>query len=186
MLSRVKEGELKLVDAAELMGVGYRPTKRLWKRYRKEGPEGLQHRSAGRESNRAKAKEFREQVLRLVRKKYGGEEGKRLGPTRAAEHLESAEGLQGNAETLRLWMLEEGLWSRQRQRKQHRRRRERKEHFGEGVQWDGSFHAGVEDRGPVWCRRNRVEDATGETLSQFHEPETIWAAVDVFRKGVEK
>src|SRR6266542_3834334 len=88
VLSRVKEGELKLVDAAELMGVGYRQAKRLWKRYRKEGPEGLQHRSAGRESNRAKPKKFREKVLRLLRKKYGGQEGKRFGPTLGAEQLE--------------------------------------------------------------------------------------------------
>lgn len=186
VLARVKEGELKLVDAAELMGVGYRQAKRLWKRYRKEGAEGLQHRSAGRESNRAKPKKFRERVLRLVRKKYGGEEGKRFGPTLTAEHLESDDGLTVNAETLRLWMLEEGLWSRQRQRKQHRQRRERKEHFGELVQLDGSFHAWVEERGAVWCLMNMVDDATGTTLSQFHEQETIWAAVDVFRKWVEK
>lgn len=186
VLSRVKEGELKLVDAAELMGVGYRQAKRLWKRYRRQGPQGLQHRSAGRESNRAKPKKFREGVLRLVRNKYGGEEGKRFGPTLAAEHLESDDGVKVNAETLRLWMLEEGLWRRQRQRKQHRQRRERKGHFGELVQLDGSFHAWVEDRGPVWCLMNMVDDATGETLSQFHEQETIWAAVDVFRKWVEK
>lgn len=186
VLSRVKEGELKLVDAAELMAIGYRQVKRLWKRYRKEGPEGLQHRSAGRESNGAKPKKFRERVLRLVRSKYSGEEGKRFGPTLAAEHLESDDGLKVNAETLRLWMLQEGLWSRQRQRKPHRQRRERKGHFGELVQLDGSFHAWVEERGAVWCLMNMVDDATGETLSQFHEQETIWAAVDVFRKWVEK
>lgn len=186
VLSRVKEGELKLVDAAELMGVGYRQTKRLWKRYRKEGSQGLQHRSAGRESNRAQPKEFRKKVLRLVRQKYGGEEGQRFGPTLAAEHLESDDAVTVNAETLRLWMLEEGLWNRQRQRKQHRQRRERKEHFGELVQLDGSFHAWVEERGPVWCLMNMVDDATGTTLAQFHEQETIWAAVDVFRKWVEK
>ncbi|MDP2736007.1 MAG: helix-turn-helix domain-containing protein [bacterium] len=93
VLSGVKEGELQLVDAAELIGVGYRQAKRLWKRYRQEGPPGLQQRSAGRESNRAKPKKFRERVLRLVRKKYGGEEGQRFGPTLAAEHLESDAGL---------------------------------------------------------------------------------------------
>ena len=134
VLWRVKEGELKLVNGAELMGVSYRQAKRLWKRYEGEGPEGLQHRSAGRESNRAKPKKFREKVLRLVRKKYGGEPGERFGPPLAAEHLEADDGLKVNAETLRLWMLAEGLWSRQRQRKQHRQRREPQEHFGELVQ----------------------------------------------------
>jgi hypothetical protein len=35
--------------------------------------------------NRKKPKKFRERVLRLVRKKYSGEEGERFGPTLAAE-----------------------------------------------------------------------------------------------------
>jgi len=186
VLSRVKEGELKLVDGAKLMRVSYRQAKRLWKRYREEGPEGLQHRSAGRESNRAKPRKFREKVLRLVRKKYGGEPEKRFGPTLAAEHLEADDGLQVNAETLRLWMLAEGLWSRQRQRKQHRKRREAKEHFGELVQLDGSFHHWFEERGPELCLMNMVDDATGESLSQLHEQETTWAAADVFRQWVEQ
>lgn len=43
-------------------------------------------------------------------------------------------------ETLRRWMLSAGLWKKARQRKQHRRRRERRAHFGELVQMDGSFH----------------------------------------------
>ncbi len=72
-MARVEAGELKGVDAAELVGVSYRQGKRLWKRYREEGAEGLKHRSAGRRSNRAKPREFREKVLRRVRDKYGGE-----------------------------------------------------------------------------------------------------------------
>ncbi len=186
VLSGVKAGELKLVDAAGIMAVSYRQSKRLWKRYREEGPAGLQHRSAGRESNRAKPAKFREQVLRLVRTKYGGEDGERFGPTLAAEHLEGDDGLPVNAETLRLWMLAAGLWSRQRKRKQHRRRRERKEHFGELVQLDGSFHEWLEGSGQRQCLMNMVDDATGKTLSQLHQQETIWAAVDVLRAWVEK
>jgi len=33
ILARVKSKDLKLVDAAELMGVSYRQAKRMWKRY---------------------------------------------------------------------------------------------------------------------------------------------------------
>jgi hypothetical protein len=64
-----------------------------------------------------------------VRGKYSGPVGERFGPTLAAEHLDSEDGLQVNAETRRQWMLAEGLWSRARKRRQHRRRRERKEHL---------------------------------------------------------
>jgi Winged helix-turn helix len=52
ILARVESGELKLVNAAVMMGVSCRPSKRLGQRYREEGAEGLKHRSVGRESNR--------------------------------------------------------------------------------------------------------------------------------------
>ena len=69
VLGRVKGGELRLVDAAVLLRLSYRQTKRLWKRYGEEGAVGLKHRSAGRRSNRAYAEGLRRKVLRLVRKK---------------------------------------------------------------------------------------------------------------------
>ena len=186
VLSRVAEGELGVVKAAGMLQVSYRQGKRLWKRYREEGPRGLVHRSAGRRSNRARPEEFREKVLERVREKYGGEAERRFGPTLAAEHLAADDGLEVNAETLRLWMLAEGLWSRRRKRKQHRKRRARKDHFGELVQRDGSFELWLEERGPELCLMNLVDDASSTTLSQLDEQETIWAAVDVFRAWVEK
>jgi hypothetical protein len=79
-------------------------------------------------------------MLRLVGKKYSGEEEERFGPTLAAEHLASDDQVEVNAQTLRRWRLAEGLWSRARKRRLRRKRRERKEHLGELVQMDGSFH----------------------------------------------
>ena len=76
-----------------LMRVSYRQAKRLWKRYREEGAAGLQHRSTGRVSNHAHELKFRRKVLQLVREKYGGAVGERFGPTLAAEHLASEDGL---------------------------------------------------------------------------------------------
>src|ERR1700694_3163619 len=163
ILARVESGELKLVDAAVLMGMSYRQSKRWARRYREGGTEGLKHGSAGRESNRKKPKKFRERVLRLVRKKYSGEEGERFGPTLAAEHLASDDDVEVNAQTLRRWMLSEGLWSRARKRRMHRKRRERKEHVGELVQMDGSFHDWWEERGLGGCLMNMVDDASGDT-----------------------
>src|SRR3989442_12241329 len=129
VLSRVKSKELKLVDAAALLEVSYRQAKRLWRRYRCEGAAGLKHRNVGWASARAKPGAFRQQVLRRVREKYSGEVGQRFGPTLAAEHLASEDGLHIAAETLRRWMLAEGLWSGERKRKPHRQRREWKRTF---------------------------------------------------------
>jgi len=89
-------------------------------------------------------------------------------------------------ETLRRWMLVAGLWSRVRKRSPHRRRRERKAHFGELVQMDGSFHPWFEDRGPQSCLLTLVDDATGKTLGRFGAQETIWAAVGVLRAWIER
>ena len=51
VLGRVKAGSLRLVEAAELMGLSYRHAKRVWKRYRAMGAKGLRHLGCGRESN---------------------------------------------------------------------------------------------------------------------------------------
>ena len=72
VLARVKSRQLQVVDAGRLMRVSYRQAKRLWKRDREEGAAGLQHRSAGRVSNRAHDAGMRRKALRLVREKYGG------------------------------------------------------------------------------------------------------------------
>jgi hypothetical protein len=110
----------------------------------------------------------------------------RFGPTLAAEHLESEDGLVIDAETLRRWMLAEGLWSRERKRKPYRQRRERKAHFGEMVQMDGSFERWLEDRGPQGCLMNMVDDATSTTECRLGEQETTWAAANLLRLWIEK
>jgi transposase len=186
VLARVKSRTLRLVDAAKMLEVSYRQAKRLWQRYREEGAKGLQHRSAGRGSNRAKPEKFRRKVLQLIREKYSGTEQERFGPTLAAEHLAEEDGLEVGEETLRRWMLAEGLWSRMRRRKAHRKRRERRQHFGDLVQMDGSFHAWFEERGARGCLMNMVDDATGTTCARLGEQETIWAAVGVLRTWIEK
>jgi transposase len=184
VLARVAAATLTLRSAAVLMEVSYRQAKRLYRRYRAEGACGLQHRSAGRQSNRATAAAKREQALAVVRDKYSGGVDERFGPTLAAEHLASEDGILVDHETLRRWMLAAGLWSRGRKRRPHRRRRERMAHFGELVQLDGSFHPWFEGRGPASCLLTMVDDATGRSLGIFGTQETIWAAVGVLRAWI--
>lgn len=181
VLARVAARTLKLGSAARLMEVSYRQAKRLYRRYRAEGAKALKHRSAGRPSNRATDARTRRRVLALIRKKYSGGVDERFGPTLAAEHLASEDGLTVDHETLRRWMLAAGLWSRARKRSPHRRRRARMAHFGELVQLDGSFHPWFEDRGPHSCLLTLVDDATGRSLGRFGAQETIWAAVGLLR-----
>jgi hypothetical protein len=59
VLARVCSGQLRVIDASRLLGMSYRQGKRLWKRYREEGPAGLKHRSARRASNRGYPEKYR-------------------------------------------------------------------------------------------------------------------------------
>ena len=186
VLSRVKAGTLSLGSAATLLAVSYRQAKRLAQRYRAEGAKGLKHRSAGGPSNHARPPAERERALALVRAKYGGSVDLRFGPTLAAEHLASEDGIMVHHDTLRRWMLATGLWSRARKRSPHRQRRERKPPFGELVQLDGSFHLWYEARAPRGCLMTLVDDATGRTLGRLGAEETIWAAADVLRRWIER
>ena len=186
VLARVKAKTLTLRSAAAVMGVSYRQAKRLSQRYRADGPKGLTHRNVGRASNRASPRRLRTRVLRLIREKYSGTVDERFGPTLAAEHLASEDGVSVDHDTLRRWMLAAGLWSRARKRSAHRRRRERKAHFGELVQLDGSFHPWCEDRGPQSCLLTLIDDATGRCLGRLGAQETIWAAVGVLRAWIDR
>lgn len=186
VLGRVKAGSLPLVAAATLLGVSYRQTKRLWRAFRRGGAPALRHGQAGRPSNRGWSMKTRQRVLALVRQKYSGDVATRFGPTLVAEHLASEDGLTIDHETLRRWMLEAGLWSRQRTRPPYRQRRERKAHFGELVQLDGSFHAWYEARGPRRCLLTMVDDATSRSAGRFSDEETIWAAAAVLRRWIEQ
>ncbi len=186
VLARVAAGTLKLGSAAKLMEVSYRQAKRLDRRYRAEGAKGLKHRSVGRASNRATDARTQRRVLALIREKYSGGVDERFGPTLAAEHLASEDGITIDHETLRRWMLAAGLWSRARKRSPHRRRRARMAHFGELVQLDGSFHPWFEDRGPQSCLLTLVDDATGRSLGRFGAQETIWAAAGILRAWIER
>jgi hypothetical protein len=117
----------------------------------------------------------------LCRSRYGG-----FGPTLAAEKLSEDEGIDLSVETLRGWMLAEGLWERKRQREKHRQRRARRECFGEMVQADASTHDWLEGRGPMLTLVGMIDDATDRVVLRFHESETTAGYMDVLGRWIRK
>jgi hypothetical protein len=85
VMVRLKKGSLRLQNAAGILGISYRQTRGVWKRFQRQGAKGLVHGGVGRKSNRAKSKKLRDRVLQLIRQKYAGEVGERFGPTLASE-----------------------------------------------------------------------------------------------------
>jgi transposase len=180
LFARVKRRESSLRDAAALCGLSYRQTRRLYKRYRESGDRGLVHRGRGRPSNRAQPAAFKATVLARYQERYPD-----FGPTLAAEKL-ALDGHVVDHETLRGWLIKAGLWHKRRKRGKHRSWRERRAHFGELVQLDGSHHQWFEARGPKSCLMNMVDDAQGTTLSLLAEEETSFAAMALLWRWIER
>jgi transposase len=174
IMQQVKAKLMSLVAAAELLGLSYRQTKRVWRRYRDRGDAGLVHLGRGRGGNRGKTAKTRERILARYRERYPD-----FGPTLAAEHL-GREGLAVDHETLRRWLLAQGWWTVRRRRQHHRAWRERKACFGELVQMDGSHHDWFEGRRAKAVLMVMIDDATNRSYARFSEEETTRAAYDTF------
>ena len=146
-------GRRRLTAAAgQLLGLERRQVFRLLKVYRTEGPTGLISKRRGRRSNRRKPEALRRSTSAIIREWYWD-----FGPTLAAEKLAEHHGCSVSRETLRGWMIGDGLWQDRRHRlpSPHQPRR-RRDCLGELVQIDGSEHAWFEDRGPP-CTRTSLK-----------------------------
>jgi hypothetical protein len=177
----IERGELTVVKAAELAGLSYRQMKRVCARYRQESDGGLVHRLRGRPSNRHSDLAMRDQVLSLYRERYYD-----FGPKLATEYLAREHQLAVGVETLRRWLIREGLWQVKRKRSLHRRWRERKACRGEMLQMDGSHHDWFEGRRDWACLMVMVDDATSFTHARFFEGETTAASMLTFWRYVEE
>jgi transposase len=181
VVQRVLEGSLRQTEAAEMLSLSYRQVGRIVVRVREEGSQAVVHRSRGRPSNRRISKELKDRVLTLYGEYYEG-----FGPTLAQEKLSERDGITISDETLRLWLIEAGLWKKKRKARQHRQWRPRKDHYGEMIQVDGSHHAWFEDRGPACVFMGYIDDATGRVYGRFYEYEGTLPAMDSFRRYIRK
>ena len=179
VLWKVSKSSLSLAKAAELLGVSYRQVLRLWKRFQLDGASGLKHGLRDRVSNHRFDAGRRERVLELYRAKSGD-----FGPTLAVEYLGKLAGEELSEETLRQWLIEAGMWSARRRGAPHRQWRERREHWGEMIQRDGSDHDWFEGRREKASMMVMIDDATNWTHAKFFESETTAAAMTVFGEYV--
>jgi transposase len=168
VLRDVDRGGLPVRAAAQLLGRSERQVWRLLKAFRSAGAAGLISKKRGRPSNRRTAAAVRAAVLWVVRHNYAD-----FGPTLAAEKLAAEHGFSFSSETLRKWMIADGLWRDRKQRRRIHQPRPRRECVGELVQVDGSEHWWFEDRGPQCTLLVFVDDATSRLMHlQFVESES--------------
>jgi transposase len=181
IMVQVKHRKLSLREAADVMVLGYRQAKRVWRRYQEQGDAGLVHGLRGRPSVRRKDPRWRARILARYQSRYAD-----FGPTLAAEYLRREDGLEVDHETLRRWLVAQGLWQSRRRRQQHRQWRERKACLGQMVQLDGSHHDWFEGRRAKAVLMVMVDNATNETGAQFFEEETTRASFETFDGWVEE
>ena len=141
VVQRCLAGRLRQAAAGKLLGLGERQVQRLCRAYQEGGPAGLVSKKRGRVSNRRLDDDLRREVLELVRSKYAD-----FGPTLACEKLEELHHRRVSRETLRRWMVEDGLWVPRKLRRRVQQPRRRRPCVGELIQIDGSDHEWFEDR----------------------------------------
>src|SRR5271165_5454559 len=173
VLHSVVEGKRTQVEAARLLGLTPRHVRRLLQRQQQGGDGALIHGLRGQPSNHRKDAKLRRRVLQVYRKDYPD-----FGPTFAAEKLDER-GLKVSPDTLRRWLLAEGLWEPQRRREQHRSRRPRRACFGELVQMDTSIHDWTEGRGEDMVLIHMIDDATSRLLARFYDADTVLNHMDL-------
>jgi len=182
VMAALAQRRMRQKEASRLLRLSERQARRILARYRTEGDAGLVHRARGRPSNRRVPETLRRRVMGRVVRQY-----RDFGPTFAAEKLQERDGLRVSRETLRGWMVAEGLWTPRRPRREVHLWRPRRPSFGELVQMDTSEHAWFEGRGeaePVLVKM--IDDATSRTVLRFFPADTTEANLEVLGRWVRR
>ena len=148
---------ITLDQAAELMGVSPRHTRRVLAAYQESGAAALAHGHRGRKPANAIPEATRSRVVHLARTRYVG-----ANHTHLSELLNEREGIDIGRTTLRRILVNAGLSSPRRRRPtKHRVRRQRMPREGMLIQLDGSHHRWLGEDGPPFALLLAVDDATG-------------------------
>jgi len=182
IIHRVMDKRLTQVEAAEMMGITDRQVRRIVAKIRKWGDQAIVHGNRGRPSPFKIPKEEEERIISIVAEKYYD-----YGPTFAAEKLLECEGIKISKEKLRQFMIVHNLWQPNKKKKGRIHKwRERKHHYGEMVQMDGSDHDWLEGRGPKIVLVGYVDDATNHVFGRFYEFEGTFSAMDSLKRYISK
>lgn len=171
VLAQVDDGRLNVQNGANMLAITKRQMFRLLKRYRQDGASAIRHKARGKTPNNKIHNAKRAFALALIKESYAD-----FGPTLAAEMLAEHHGFKVSRETLRKWMVDDGIWLSRKQRRAIHQPRSRRECFGELIQIDGSDHRWFEDRGPPCTLLVFVDDATSSLMElRFAQSESTFS-----------
>ena len=149
---------MTLDQAATLMGVSIRHTRRILAAYQERGAAAVAHGHRGRRAPNATPEPVATAVVHLA-------QIRRANHTHLSELLSEREGIEIGRSTLRRILVNAGLSSpRQRWPPKHRVRRQRMPREGMLIQMDGSHHPWLSDQAPPFTLLIAVDDATGTVV----------------------
>ena len=161
ILNSLLSEHMTVDQAATLMGVSTRHTRRILAAYTEEGAAALAHGHRGRRAPNTTPDSIKTEVLSLARTTYSG-----VNHTHLSELLREREGIDIARNTLRRILVGAGLVSPRRRRPpKHRVRRQRMSREGMLIQIDGSYHRWLGEDGPQFMLLLAVDDATGKVVS---------------------
>lgn len=169
VMQMVAKKQITGSQAAEMLGLSLRQTRRIISRYRKHGVTGMVHGNRGRDARNRIKEEVRTKILKLAREQY-----RDYNDSHFTEELRSEKyGLQVSRSTVRRIRRADGMGSpRKRRPPRHRSKRERKPQAGMMLQTDGSHHDWLEGRGAQLTLIVYIDDATNEVMGAvFREEE---------------
>ena len=182
VLNSLLEEHMTLDQAATLMGVSTRHTRRLLAAYREQGAAAVAHGHRGRRAPNATPEDVAYDVVHLAGTKYSG-----ANHTHLSELLNEREGIDIGRTTLRRILVKAGLKSpRLRRPPKHWARRQRMPRKGMLIQVDGSYHPWLGDQAPPFALLIAVDDATGTGVSAlFCEKEEAYTYFLLIRDLVQ-
>ena len=164
-LKRANDGTVTQKFAAGKMGITDRWVRSLLAEMRVKGDAVVMHGLRGRASNRRIGEDVRVRAMEIVKSPDWHD----FKPTFAAEKLAKLHQIKVSKETVRQWMMADGIWeSKARKLRKVHTWRPRRSHYGELVQWDTSDHDWLEGRGePVLHLVRMIDDATSRSWGRF-------------------
>jgi hypothetical protein len=182
-IQAVVDGDLKLVRAAERLGLTTRQVRRLARRYAAAGPVGLISKRFNRPSNNRLDEALADRVIKILRSTYAD-----FGPTLASEKLRTKHGIDLAKETVRRLQIAVGLWIPRKLRPPKiQQPRLRRACVGELVQIDGCEHYWFEDRAPPCTALVYIDDATSRLMHiLFTGTESTFGYFEATRQYLER
>lgn len=181
IIGKAIRGELKWIEAADILRVSARHMLRLRERYEKFGIEGMGDKRTGRRMPSRIPKDDVEELLRLKRDVY---------PDFTTKHFHRFAVAKHGVKMSYTWALtilqSRGLVTPERSRGTYRRRRERRAMFGMMLHQDGSTHTWIAGL-PMQDLVVTMDDATSRILhAKYHEQEGTRSTLEGIRFVLKK